>query len=61
MTKKDFEAIAYALKECRRGLRDIDLNIVNGVAEAMASVCARTNARFNRSRFLTACGVPTDD
>ncbi len=51
MTRKDFELIARVVS-----------NITNttsrrGVAEAFASELSATNPRFNRARFLDACGV----
>lgn len=68
MTKKDFEAIASALKDGREALRsaedDADAatermrsQVFDSMSRSLADVCAKTNPRFNRSRFLAACGV----
>lgn len=51
MSRKHFIALAAAIKaisnedERRRA------------AELIADVCQQSNARFNRARFLAACGV----
>lgn len=51
MTKKDFVAIAASIKAIdsptQRKL----------VAASMVNTCTRSNPRFDRDRFLTACGV----
>lgn len=72
MTKKDFEAIAVALRDGRDALMAVTLgqhghpDSINGrsVQRIHASTCgtiANTlktqNARFNRAKFLAACGV----
>lgn len=70
MTKRDFEAMASAVREARR---DFDLALTEGsyswvsgqaaldtVAEKLATACAeqyRGGYGFNRGRFLEACGV----
>jgi hypothetical protein len=51
MSRKHFEAIAKAIKE----ITNADER--KRAAEILASVCAASNPRFNRSRFLNACGV----
>lgn len=51
MSRKDFEAIAATIKSMYP--RD-----KNGAwANAFADMCARQNPRFDRRRFLKACGV----
>ena len=68
MSKKDFEQIAVALKDGRDALQ-ASLGISNGeglrrVQRIHASTCgtvagvlAKQNARFDRAKFLAACGV----
>ena len=55
MTKKDFELIAKVVNSLR------DYGFSGGEADAVAfafSTClAKTNTRFNRKKFLRACGV----
>ena len=51
MTRKDFEAIAQAIAK----IADLETRVM--IAEAMARTCARTNPRFDQSRFYEACGV----
>lgn len=63
MTKKDYELIARALKAARVSNTLDDPNKAlynNGIDNAvalMARVLAQDNPRFNRERFLIACGV----
>jgi DNA-binding ferritin-like protein (Dps family) len=54
MTKKDFELIANAVKELTEDYYSRDKEIT---AELFARVLATTNPRFDRARFITACGV----
>ena len=51
MTKKDFELIASALRRLGAGHAWKDTCL------AMADALANTNPRFDRARFLAACGV----
>lgn len=61
MTKKHYEAIADVLRNCV----EAEKNMCNGVctdklayiAEHLAEYFASDNPRFNRERFLKACGV----
>ncbi len=55
MTRKHFIAIAASLNELRDKSDDTDS--VDYAARAIADVCASCNSRFNRARFLNACGV----
>ena len=54
MTKKDFELIARILASpyCAE-----DQIAVRAVAYRFADALATTNPRFDRARFLAACGV----
>jgi hypothetical protein len=67
MTKKDFELIAAALlaekmrvidsrtyDEGERADREMQCD---ASANALADALATTNPRFDRAKFLTACGV----
>jgi hypothetical protein len=64
MSKRDFERIAQALREA---MPPVETGAVLQHAQwvhdvhAMADVCAHSSARFIRARFLTACGIPTDE
>lgn len=63
MTKKDYELIARALRDTM--LIDIaSADELRGATKATRSACARVaaalateNPRFDRARFLAACGV----
>jgi hypothetical protein len=61
MTRKHFEAIAAAVKEVREDpivCKTLGaLDGVNVVANYLATMCAHSNERFDRGRFLRACGV----
>ncbi len=59
MTKKDYVVIAAVLDRIRL---DFDMDgedtvSLSLVAEELATALADTNPRFDRARFLTACGV----
>jgi len=52
MTRKDFEAIAQIIAEVpEQGAGP------EWLASAFAAFCAGTNSRFDRDRFVRACGV----
>lgn len=62
MTRKDFEAIARAISdgqfiECRTNA-DVAINTSTRakIARQLADHLATTNPRFDRARFLQACG-----
>ena len=63
MTKKHFQAIAEILKEefeqygPNTTARTISKEISNDLAKKMADYFKSENANFDRSRFLSACGV----
>lgn len=64
MTAKDFQAIAGAIKDARDallpGLSPGDTSInraFDSLSRDLARVLATTNPRFDRARFLAACGV----
>jgi hypothetical protein len=59
VTKKDYVVIAAVLDRIRL---DFDMDgedtvSLSLVAEELATALADTNPRFDRARFLTACGV----
>lgn len=61
MTKKDFELIAAAIVSTRIPYDRVSLSayqlMLGAVAESLANALATTNPRFDRARFLAACGV----
>lgn len=61
MTKRDYEAFARLLKYARE---EVLFGGVSGgyqtlayVREGLADILAADNPRFNRARFVEACGV----
>lgn len=63
MTRKDYELIAAALRMSRVGNlagnenRALYNNGVDNAATNVADALASDNPRFDRERFLSACGV----
>ena len=55
MTRKDYEAIAVAIKNADR--YDDGEQIASSIVHNIADVMARDNPRFDRARFLKAAGV----
>ena len=57
MTKKDYQLIAGAIADTWCRFEDQKL-----LAESIAKALETTNPLFNKTRFLTACGVipPTE-
>lgn len=51
MTRKHYVALAESI----RHIDDIDAR--KAAAQAVADVCKRDNAAFDRARFFVACGV----
>ena len=72
MTKKHYEAIALAISvDAKLASKDLDANpqdtfaagkmyALRSVAGQFAHIAARDNPRFDKSRFLRACGVNRD-
>ena len=57
MTRKDFEAIAKVFRESRPPVESITRHEQwQTDVRAMASMLAKQNRRFQRDRFLDACG-----
>lgn len=54
MTRKDYIAIAEVFFLSKEAEDDLD-----NCARRMADTLATDNARFDRQRFLVACGVPS--
>lgn len=54
MTHKDYELIAKAVKQA--GERTTGIAGVVQVAAELANALAGTNPRFDRERFIKACG-----
>jgi hypothetical protein len=55
MTRKDYRLIANALKALQAPHNDTDT--LGNVAYSLADVLQYDNPRFNRAKFLEACGV----
>lgn len=72
MTKKDFEAIAQAIKDAREASGPVPVantvpaneyfrnaRIFDSLSRSVADVLALQNPRFKRLTFLKDCGVDT--
>lgn len=58
MTRKDYIAIAECFHEALADALDpITTKVVIGLAREIASVLQEDNSRFDRYKFLSACGV----
>jgi len=60
MTKKDYELIAGVLSELRIYLQDaksIGIDPVVRLCDGFADQLEQANPKFNRSKFLQACGL----
>ena len=65
MTRKHFRQIANALRSLRTfEAHDVEVSEIvanavrfSSVVDALANVLANTNPRFNRNKFLAACGI----
>jgi hypothetical protein len=58
MTRKDFQLIADAIAEASENHPELfRLGASAIVAHRLADALAGTNDRFDREKFLTACGV----
>jgi len=59
MTRKHFEAIASAVSDAREEAHALEmgeaLDGITMVAERLATMCAESNGRFDKDRFLRAC------
>lgn len=69
MTKKDYELIAKAIKGRRDNTWNLDklgwtgneicigISVIDDLSEFLAHDLSKQNPRFNRSKFLKACGL----
>lgn len=57
MSRKDYELIARAMREQLEGMSaSLPTAFLEQFAKRLADKLARDNPRFNRERFLIACG-----
>lgn len=60
MTRKDYVMIADSIKAAREnweGFAPESQEAIDGLARSLASKLQADNDRFDRARFLDACGV----
>ena len=55
MSRKDYEAVAKEIKEARENTHDRET--LDILAHKLGLMFLRDNARFDKSRFLHACGI----
>jgi hypothetical protein len=58
MTKKDYELIAKAINWGVNGNTVVVDGDVHAIIYNLANALENNNAKFDRDRFLTACGLP---
>lgn len=56
MTRKDYQLIADAMQDLYLGRADWQRSL-SQTANKLADFLAKDNPRFNREKFLTACGL----
>ncbi len=61
LTKKDFMALAKMIYHFDTDGTNSQNNIKDQIAQDIATFCAGQNPRFNRARFLAACGVKDEN
>lgn len=58
MSRRDFVALAAVLAaEAAKARTEAERDLVRRIAERIADVCRSSSERFDRGRFLHACGV----
>ena len=64
MTRKDFELIADAIRDSIINYRTVDRSHLDepaamyyAVVAELSGALARNNPRFDRARFIAACGI----
>jgi hypothetical protein len=57
MTRKDFEAIAQIVADLREASANHGKGYADFMSYRLAAYLAKCNPRFDRRRFLTACGT----
>ena len=58
MSRKDFELIAQTIRQLLPNYSsNSEQYMLFVVADELATALSRTNPRFNKARFLAACGV----
>ncbi|MCU1271133.1 MAG: hypothetical protein JWN74_2427 [Acidobacteriaceae bacterium] len=69
MTRKHFRQIADALRYMRKiEIDDVEMSATgvrvvkfSSVVDALAGILAESNPRFNRDKFLEACGIGAEE
>lgn len=57
MSKKHYVEIAKAIRACEQPATVETAASISELAQRLASVFQNDNPRFDRARFLTACGL----
>lgn len=60
MTKKDYELIASAINDGVNGNSVVVGGDMHAIVRAITDALADDNPRFDRSRFLEACGLDSE-
>ena len=57
MTRKDYRAIAEALKKAKQQSEEKNENLYDTIVYRVADVFFNDNARFDYWKFYSACGI----
>lgn len=61
MTRKDYVLIADAIKRSAEFASRDERNAIAGAAAFIANAMRQGNSRFEKARFMTACGFPASE
>lgn len=56
MTKKDYKLIADAILSAKQNTNPLEQSAISTVVHELANRLQNENPRFDRERFLSACG-----
>lgn len=61
MTRKDYVLIAEAIRDSVQHSGELERKAIEGTAKYVSYALRRDNPRFDRGRFMAACGFPASE